>query len=69
MKTFFLWLGVQCLFARVLVGMVLGLWSSAHIGPDYLAIFLIPATLICIAETIVSGMVVLPLVRPSGSRY
>lgn len=64
MKTFFIWMIVQCVFARILIGMVLELWASLKVGPDYLSYFIFPAALICIVETITSCIVVLPLVDP-----
>lgn len=58
MKTFFIWLIIQCLFARMLLGMGLMTWERLHITPDYIGYFIIPATIVCAVETIVSGIVV-----------
>lgn len=61
-KTFFIWLGIQCAFARILIGMTLGMWSSLKVSPDYLGYFILPAAIICLAETVTSAIVVYPLV-------
>ncbi len=68
MKTFFIWLIVQCVFARLLVGMSLEMWANLKVGPEYLGYFMAPALLICLAETIVSGVVVYPLVTGNVRR-
>lgn len=62
MKTFFTWIIIQCVFARLMVGMTLGLWAGMNIGPEYLGYFVAPATLICLVEAVTSAMVVYPLV-------
>lgn len=64
MKTFFIWLGIQCVFARVLIGMCLYMWRDLNISPDYIGYFLIPATIVCVAEAVTSAFVVYPLVQP-----
>lgn len=61
MKIFLTWLILQCVFARILIGMSLGAWMSLKISPDYLGYFIFPPTLIILAETIVSGIVAFPL--------
>ena len=65
MKTFFLWLIIQCVFARVMIGMTLELWAGLKIDPIYLGYFMGPATIICLAEAITSAMVVYPLILSS----
>lgn len=64
-KTFFLWLVIQCVFARVMIGMTVGLWASLKVGPEYLFMFVGPATVICLAEAITSAIVVYPLINPN----
>lgn len=65
MKTFFLWLIIQCIFARVMIGMTLSMWSGLKIDPSFLGYFVFPGTIICLAEAITSAMVVYPLVLAS----
>lgn len=62
MKAFLTWLLVQTLFARFLIGMVLYTWKDLNLPPDSLGMFLIPATIVIFVETIVSGIVVFPLI-------
>lgn len=65
MKTFLLWLLIQTVFARFLIGMVLYTWKDLGLPADTLGMFLIPATVVIFIETIVSGVVVFPLVTAS----
>lgn len=51
MKTFFVWLVFQGIFARVLVGLIL-----AFPHADYLGYLILSGTAICITETIVSAV-------------
>ena len=67
MKTFFLWLTIQCIFARVLIGMTLGLWAELKVPAEYLGYFVFPAAIICVAEVIASAVVVYPLIDPSNN--
>lgn len=66
MKTFFIWLIIQCVFARMLVGMCLQLWAGMKISPEYLGWFMAPATLICLMEAVTSAIVVFPIIKSSA---
>ena len=56
-KVFFGWLAVQYIFARVLFFGALNMWKSMNLSPDYLSSFVAPATLVILAETIVSAYI------------
>lgn len=68
MKSFFTWLVLQCLFARILFGIAIELWRSIHFtGSDAIGYFIIPVVLICIAETVCSALILYDLVmKPVG---
>lgn len=63
MKAFLSWFVMNAILARLLFGMVLEIWVTAGKNPEILTIFLVPSMLVCIAEVIVSGIVVYPVVR------
>jgi hypothetical protein len=57
-KTFFSWLILQCVFARVLFGLSIELWKSIHFqGSDGITTFVGSAVVICLAETIASAII------------
>jgi hypothetical protein len=56
MKAFFTWLVIQCLFARMLFALMLNLWAAFKLPGDQVAYFIVPPMLVCVAETIVSGV-------------
>lgn len=65
MKTFFIWLFTQAVFARVLFGIAIEFWFRVKATPDLLSYFLAPVVIIILAETVASAFVVYPLVRGS----
>ena len=65
MKIFFLWLFAQALFARVLFGMAISLYTTMKLPPEFLFTLLLPTTIICLAEAITSAIVAYPLILSS----
>lgn len=59
MKTFFVWITIQCVFARVLFALIL----ANPKGESYM----IYATTICIAEAVASAIVIYPLILAQAS--
>ena len=69
MKMFLTWLISQAVFARVLFGMVIATIIELKVPFEhYFNLFMVTA-LLCIAEVIVTGVVVFPLINPKCNRY
>lgn len=62
MTTFFVWLISQAVFARVLFALVLMTWRDMHLPAETIGWFIVPVTVVCFVETIVSGCVAYPLI-------
>ena len=68
MKPFFGWLFAQAIFARILIGMILGLWEKLHLKEETLVSLVLYSALLCAVEAIVSCIVVYPLIEAERNR-